>query len=291
MSAGVSDERRKGVSAVVTSFNPGQDLVTVCGSVVDQVGRLIVVDDGSTADVEQVFADCRALGAEIVRHPTNLGIAAALNSGLAAAEGSTHILTLDQDSRVPDGYVEALLEAAVADPDLRVAMVGPGSASGVRTYAPSSAGARVLDLEPIQSGLLLVGAAVDALGPFEQDLFIDGVDTEYWLRARQAGWVAVVAPGAALEHQLGRRHRITVAGRTLGITHAAPFRYYFIARNRVVLVRRHGRSEKRWAIGAVGRDLRHLVITTALVPGRLRRLRETISGLRDGFRGRLGPHS
>lgn len=291
MSEGESESRRAGVVAVITSFNPGQDLVTVCGSVIGQVGRVIVVDDGSTADVEQVLTACAALGADIVRHPVNRGIAAALNSGLAAAPGSPFYLTLDQDSRVPDGYVDALLDASVAVPGARVAMVGPGSASGVRTYAPSSAGARVLDLEPIQSGLLLVGAAVDDLGGFEDDLFIDGVDTEYWLRARRAGWVSVVTPGAALEHQLGRRHQITVAGRTIGVTHAAPFRYYFIARNRVALVRRYGRTEKRWAIGAIGRDVRHLLITTMLVPGRLRRLRETASGLRDGFRGRLGPHS
>lgn len=291
MSAGESEVSRTGVVAVVTSFNPGPDLVTVCRSVVEQVDRLIVVDDGSTVDVEQVFTDCRTLGAEIVRHESNRGIAAALNTGLAAAGRDAHVLTLDQDSRVPDGYVGALLDAADALPAARVAMVGPGSASGVRTYAASSSGARVLDAEPIQSGLLLLGPAVAELGEFEEDLFIDGVDTEYWLRARRAGWVAVVAPGTALEHQLGRHHELRLAGRTLRLTYAAPFRYYFIARNRVALVRRYGRSEKRWAIGAVGRDVRHLVITTVLVPGRSQRLRETAAGLRDGFRGRLGPRS
>ncbi|WP_136519423.1 glycosyltransferase [Cellulomonas telluris] len=279
------------VVAVVTAFQPDDGLLEVVRSVGPQVDRVVVVDDGSSDEAAPVLARAAEAGATVLRQGANLGIGAALNAGLRAA-GDADVLTLDQDSRVPAGYVAALraaLDAARAA-GVAVGMVGPGRATGVRAAAaaPGAASDVVEGREPIQSGLLLPADALAALGPFDAALFIDGVDTEYWLRARAAGFRAVVAPGTQLEHRLGRAHEVRLAGRRLAVTHAAIFRYYYIARNRVVLVRRYGRREPVWALGAVVRDVRHLAITCVLVPGRLARLRETAAGLRDGARGRTG---
>lgn len=283
------------VAAVVTAFHPDEGLVAVCAGVAQQVDHVVVVDDGSGTVADDVLARVAQAGAVVVRQPANLGIGAALNAGIraaraAAAPAEVDVLTLDQDSAVPPGYVAALRGAAAraARAGRPVGMVGPGQATGVRAAAASPAGAVVESREPIQSGLLLPHDAVRALGDFAEDLFIDGVDTEYWLRARAAGRVAVAVPGTELAHRLGRQHEVTVGGRVLGIGHAATFRYYYIARNRVALVRRYGRREPGWAAAALVRDLRHLLIVTVLVPGRRARLVETVAGLRDGLRGRSG---
>lgn len=284
-----------GVVAVVTSFDPDQSLVSVCRSVVGQVDALVVVDDGSDALDEAVMDECTALGATVVRQPSNLGIGAALDAGVARARtlvpgGRPAVLTLDQDSTVPDGYVRALLTALehARAAGVAVAMVGPSAATGLRAATGRDVGGVVLSREPIQSGLLFPPEALAELGDFAAELFIDGVDTEYYLRALQAGLQAVAAPGAYLDHRLGRRHELRVAGKTVPVVHAATFRYYYIARNRVALVRRYGRTMPGWAAGAVVRDLRHLAIVTVAVPGRAARLRETARGLRDGFRGLTG---
>lgn len=284
-----------GVAAVVTAFDPDSSLVTVCRSVVDQVDVLVVVDDGSAAPDETVFDACAALGATILRQPSNLGIGAALDVGVEHARslvpgGRPAVLTLDQDSVVPDGYVAALVEALdrARRAGVRTAMVGPSAATGIRSAAGQDVGGVVFSREPIQSGLLFPADALDELGLFDADLFIDGVDTEFYLRALRAGLRAVVAPDVSLEHRLGRRHEVSIAGRTVPLVHAATFRYYYIARNRVALVRRYGRAFPGWAAGTLVRDLRHLVIVTVAVPGRRARLRETVAGLRDGLRGVTG---
>ncbi len=297
---------RTGVAAVVTAFHPDEHLVRVCRSAVDQVDALVVVDDGTPAPDEAVLDACRALGALVVRHPRNLGIGAALNTGVRTVREQVErgaeldILTLDQDSVLPPGYVVALVAAArrAMLAGVRVAMVGPGQATGVRRAADADGDGAdksdgsatvVYSKEPIQSGLLVPAATFDALGLFADELFIDGVDTELYLRARTRRMHAVAAPDARLEHRLGQRHVVRLAGRELPVVHAAAFRYYYIGRNRVLLCRRYGRSQPTWAVTSVGRDLRHLLVVTVLVPGRRARLRAYGAGLRDGVRGVTGP--
>lgn len=282
------------VAALVTCFSPGAALPALVAAIRPQVGAVVVVDDASppSAQLEGLLRGCVELGAVVLRHERNSGIGAALTTGAARAREelprATALLTFDQDSLPPSDYVAALVAAAnrAAAAGLAVGMVGPSSAGRVRPAA-ARGGAVTLSHEPVQSGLLVPLDVLDRVGGFASELFIDGVDTDLYLRARREGFVAVAAP-TRLEHALGSTHVVRVAGRQLGLVHAAPFRYYYIARNRVHLIRRHGRAEPGWAVGAVLRDLRHLVVTTALVPGRRERLRQTATGLRDGVRGVLG---
>lgn len=293
---GPGSARRSAVGAVITAFQPGAPLVEACRSLVDQVDLVVVVDDGSDAAAARVLDACEQLGVVLVRHGRNRGIGAALNSGVSVVaehflHRPHHVLTLDQDSAVPAGYVQALLAAAgaAAAAGVTVGMVGPDGAGRVRLGAPTTEGDVLHGREPIQSGLLIPSTTFEAVGMFDADLFIDGVDSDFYLRATQAGRPAIVARGTELDHQLGREHVVSLLGRHVGLVHAAGFRYYYIARNRIALLRRHGRHHPRWAARAVLKDARHLALTTMLVPGRIERLRNTVAGVRDGLRGVSGP--
>ena len=73
--------------------------------------ELICVDDGST---DRTFAALAALpDARVVRHETNLGLAAALKTGIAAARGEW-IVPLDADLTFPASHLKDLLEAQKA---------------------------------------------------------------------------------------------------------------------------------------------------------------------------------
>jgi rhamnosyltransferase len=279
-------------AAVITAYQPGPSLTEAVRSVLDQVHHVVVVDDGSPSGAELIEA-CEALGATVVRHEVNRGIGAALNTGIAAARSAdrtlTHVLTMDQDSALPDGYVETLVRAsqAATRSGTRVGMTSPGDIATVRRdrtrgHADFTAGG-----EPIQSGLLLPVSTLDAVGAFDESLVIDGVDTDYWLRALDAGLEAVVAPGVSLTHQLGQPV-VLANGRQLPFVVASRFRYHYQWRNLVLLVRRHGRRHPGWAAGAVVRAARHLAIVTVVAPGRRGRLREASAGLRAGLRGETG---
>lgn len=292
-------QRTPRVAAVVSAFRPGPSLARVCASVAGQVDLVVVVDDGSGPAHEAATAvaldACRASGALVVRHTDNRGIGAALNTGVEAARGRLDltdgfVLTLDQDSAVPAGYVAALATAAAAATahGMRVAMVGPEVVESIGSMVASRpADGPWPGREPIQSGLLVPVTALDVLGGFDAGLFIDGVDSEFYLRAVTRGWDVVVAPGTRLAHRLGSEH--VVAGTGARLVHAATFRYYYIARNRVVLLRRYARRAPAWCARAVLKDLRHLAVTTLAVPGRRARAAATLAGWRDGLRGVDGP--
>jgi rhamnosyltransferase len=76
------------VAAVVTAFRPGPGLVDLVRSLAPQTGRVVVVDDGSGPAADAVLADAETAGAQVVRHDRNRGIAAALNTGIAAARAA-----------------------------------------------------------------------------------------------------------------------------------------------------------------------------------------------------------
>lgn len=285
------------VGAAIAAFGPGSELLAAVESVSTQVAAVVVVlDEHPVAPASREVLDaCRAAGAEIVEHDANRGIGAALNTGVARLgellPALTHVVTLDQDSAVPPGYVDALLTAGAtaAAAGVRVGMVAPDSVGSIVRLPgrrPAPDGVR-LGGEPIQSGLLVPRPVLERTGGFDEDLFIDGVDTDFYLRARDLGLQCVLAPGTRLEHRLGRA--ITVGeDRELPLLVAATFRYHYQWRNLVALLRRHARRHPVWAARAVVRAVRHLAIVTLLAPGRTARLREALAGLRAGLRGERG---
>ncbi|RYB95249.1 glycosyltransferase [Nocardioides oleivorans] len=284
-------------AAVITAFRPGPSLVAAVRSVLGQLDRVVVVDDGSpdagTAAHDDLLLECSSLGATVVHHGTNRGIGAALNTGIREVRGAdvdlTHVLTMDQDSELPPDFVTGLLAAerdAMAS-GVMVGMTSPGAVDTVRRQGTDRGRAFEPGGEPIQSGLLLPVATLEAVGEFDESLVIDGVDTDYWLRALDLGLAAVVAPGVSLSHRLGNPV-VLPGGRQLPFVVASEFRYHYQWRNLLRLVRRHGRRHPGWAAGAVVRATRHLAIVTVLAPGRRGRLREAASGVRAGLRGETG---
>jgi rhamnosyltransferase len=130
------------------------------------------------------------------------------------------------------------------------------------------------------------------------DLFIDGVDSEYFLRCLSAGLRTVIAPDAALGHSLGSMTQASVfgldlvfTGRPFLVRTAASWRYYYIFRNRVLLTREYGRMHPVWALKGILADYRHLAIVTVLASGRWDRICSALAGVFDGLAGRTGPRA
>lgn len=292
--------RRPVVGAVITAFDADRTLLTSIDSLNGQVDLVVVVNDSphlGGKDDQAVLIAAEQRGAVVVDQPANLGIAAALNAGLARLDaqlpGWDAVLTCDQDSVLPPGYVDVLLETwrqGLAR-GIRVGMVAPSAAGNIGRL-PGTAGAGTRDGvriggEPIQSGLLIPRATWRRVGDFDEGLFIDGVDSDFWLRTQDAGAHAVVAP-IAIEHQLGRSVPVRLGPLRLDLTVAADHRYYYRVRNLVLVGKRHLRRHPGWVLRAWSKELRHEAITGLLVPGRRARTGQALLGLVDGLKGIRG---
>lgn len=234
--------------AVITSFRPDEDLLRILDAIAPQVRAVVIVDDGSGDTARGVLGTAEGRGARIIRLEKNGGIAAALNHGIRAAfeMGVDAVVTFDQDSVPPEGFVSALRRAE----DKRRAAGGTSSPlvpeifAGVRQAGRPDARGELRARGVIQSGMLLPRDVVDAVGMMREDLFIDLVDTEFELRCSAAGRPVLAVPGLSLGHALGARYTRrgpAVPGIPRVLTLSAPFRYYYRARNRVLIDRAYWR--------------------------------------------------
>jgi rhamnosyltransferase len=289
-------------AAVVSLFNPTDGVLANTAALLAQVDSVIVVDDGSPQDPARILAKLAEQGCIVERLPQNSGIAAALNAGitkaLTAGAKPNYVLTMDQDSLLDPGYVDALLSAATAaqTAGVPVGMVAPASVRGLPVRRGPVLDGIQLGGEPIQSGLLIPVPVLERLGLFQSSLFIDGVDSEFYLRCEDQGLRTVLAADAALNHALGSQATASVFGKelslgqkTLSVRTAADWRYYYLFRNRLLLARQYARRFPLWTAKGLLADYRHLAIVTLLAPGRRVRLANAVRGIADGARGISGP--
>jgi rhamnosyltransferase len=226
--------------ATVPAYRPDAGFADRLARVSDQVAAVVVIDDGSGA------APTVPDGVELIIQPANLGIAAALNRGIERARelGATHVLTLDQDTVLGDGYVEAAL-GAFDVPDARVGSAVADVINGT-PQVPTWTSPTGLGLAPdaIQSGMLISLACLVDVGGFEEALFIDSVDREFCHRIRARGWDIAIAPGTAIEHAIGRLEPLRDGGE---YEWHEPFRQYYIVRNAIIVARRYRKAERAWS--------------------------------------------
>jgi rhamnosyltransferase len=285
------------IIAVIPAFHPPRELAKRLERLLDQVYRIVIVDDGSDSLRTLGLADDRI---EVVMLNANSGIATALNTGISRARlrGATHILTLDQDSEIPNGYVAAALEVFASNEfrAIPVAAAVPAAVEGIRvTTVRHSDSAR----DPVQSGQLLSVVAIERIGPFAEALVIDSVDSDYTLRARSHGYDLVTVPGSHLDHNLGDPAPIMLFGKHLTLfgkkrfkRYHPPFRTYYMVRNGLVLWRFHRRGNVRWLLHRTGYMALDVVFNSITSPDRLSQFTAIGHGLKDAVTGRLGriPH-
>ncbi|MFZ5917797.1 MAG: glycosyltransferase family 2 protein [Chloroflexota bacterium] len=211
------------VCVIIPTWNGRAFLAYCLPAVAAQLGaeaELVVVDNGSqdgTADwLAQHFPRVRLL-----RNPTNLGFAVAVNQGIRAT-ASEFVVLLNDDTVVDDGWLAALIQAAGSDPD-----VGMCACHILRADAPhlfDSAGIEVdwagvawnrwagdpaethPGLEPeavfgaCGAAALYRRAMLDQIGLFDEDFFAYYEDVDLAWRARRAGWRCLYVPRARLLH-------------------------------------------------------------------------------------------
>lgn len=297
------------VHAIVVTFNPELDvLVREFALLAPQVDQIWLVDNASNQSLAAWVSGLGWAGKlELVQMSANFGLGAAQNAGikLARAAGASHVLILDQDSEPMPDMVDRLLAASnrLQSASVRVAAVAPvyadsatGPASGFvrlgwldfkkQTALP---GEDVVEADfVISSGSLVPVSVLDDIGPMDESLFIDHVDTEWCLRAQSKGYRLFGVPAARMVHTLGdRRTRIWFL-RWRNVPYHSPFRYYYILRNSLLMQRRPYMPLK-WRAAELIRCCRVVCFYGLFAPQRAACLRMMWHGIVDGLCGVSGP--
>ena len=199
---------RAAISVVVPHLNTpellARCLASVAGQRVDAPFEIIVVDNGSTIPPDAVV---EAAGAHLLHEPQP-GPGLARNRGAAAAR--TPVLAfIDADCRAAPGWLQAALDAVMADPahtvvggDIRIDVIDPVNMTGMEAFESVFGFRQRLYIEQrgfsVTANLAMGAAVFAAVGPFGG---IDvAEDLDWGRRAAALGYVTRFVPAMRVYH-------------------------------------------------------------------------------------------
>jgi rhamnosyltransferase len=278
------------VCAVTVTYNPGPMFIENIVAVAAQVGHVVVVDNCSAGETGKWLRELETQGCKVIRNQENLGIAVALNLGVkyALEAGFDWVCTLDQDSRVSDGFILKMLETyRQSNEPEKIAVLAPtyrDRDSGVDLRLKRSRNGQVLTA--MTSGSIMPSSTIRKLGLFDESLYIDAVDIEFCLRARRNGMLILQSP-AVLLHSLGRTTYYQLFGLRVGVTNHSVGRRYYMTRNRLRLLVRYA-SDWSWTWQESRTMLLDATKIVLAEDNRWRKFCAMALGTIDALRGKVG---
>jgi rhamnosyltransferase len=282
------------VCAVVVTFYPDPDVLENLSKIKQQVQSLVVVDNGSpAASLELLRSASALLNFNLVENGENLGIAAALNTGVswAAANSFRWVVLFDQDSAVTEGFIDTMLYAFENNHrGDRLAILVPRyidkrSGTDLPAIIVKTGGLEAA----MTSGTLMRVSTFNENGMFEEDLFIDAVDYEYSLRLRSHGYFIEECDQALLLHSPGAPRVHKFRGRYLFQTaNYSPVRRYYQERNKVWVTRKYWKRFPFFCLKLFFFTSKDYVKCILAEDRKWDKFYYASMGIADGLRGRMG---
>jgi GT2 family glycosyltransferase len=280
--------------AIVVTYHPDAEVIENLATLRQQIGQIVVVDNGSNAAaVAALQAAGGAIGFHLIANPDNLGIGSAQNIGVERALelGAGWVMFFDQDSRITPGFMLTMVEAFHSSRwGGRLGLLVPryidmrhGDAIPVERLASGT-----LEVA-ISSGSLIRTETLQRIGPLLGEMFMDGIDLEYSLRLRRAGFILDECPDAVLFHSPGTPRGHGVAGKTLfKSSNYGPTLRYYQSRNAIWIARHYFREFPGFCSRLIFAKFKDLVKILLVEPGKRAKVGYFFRGVMDGLRGRLG---
>ena len=296
------------VAAVVLNYRtPGDTILAVRAlQASDRPVQDIVVVDNASADGSAAAFREHLAGVRLLETGENLGFSGGSNVGIrdVLGRGADLVLLINADvTLTPDclGHLEAALtaeaDAGIAGPVLVRRAEPDGVASAGMMFSPATGRMRHpehgLPVESLTSrpatwivsgvsgcAMLVRREILQRIGLLDEDYFFSFEDLDFCLRARRAGFSAVVARDAVAYHE---------GSASIGAQSAR--RLYFAARNHLLLAERALTPAN--GLGAWVRRLSIVSLNLAragrgVEMPRVAGLRAVLAGVQDHRRGRYG---
>ncbi|MGN0240130.1 MAG: glycosyltransferase [Candidatus Weimeria sp.] len=213
------------IGAVVVLYNPDE----VTAGIIKRYPRLdsIVLIDNSSKDNSGLFKELDE--AEYIPLINNTGIAAAMNKGirLLVNKGIDYVITMDQDSQLTESIVSIYREYLTSHKEILA--LTPQYLTD-RSVPEDIKGTEKVTFS-LQSGTLFDKRIFDEIGFFDDKLFIEVVDLEFFLRMKTHDIPLIRCNEAVLQHHPAITHEKRIGRKTIRYGVASPLRYYYGARN------------------------------------------------------------
>lgn len=249
-----------------------------------QVGHLFIVDNHSSnlSDIQQLVADYPHT--VLIENDDNKGISHALNqiAGCAEQHGYEWFVTLDQDSVLPPHSIDEYV-SYTQDEDIGIICPSIVDRNMGAEYNPSNKETDYIH-QCITAGNLVRLTAWKKAGGFSEELFIDGVDFDFCLKIRHAGYKILRVNRIHLLQEVGHGKKIPLPfHHQMSVLHHSPTRLYYIARNYLYIGKKH-HQQWHWTLEVAKR----MFIVMCFEHNRWKKLRYMLIGIRHYQKGILG---
>lgn len=272
------------ILAVVVSFNGLERTALAVNALLDKIGHVHIVDNGSDTEsvsiVGSLVADERV---SVTWYHENRGVGHALNVGVTIAKqlGYSWLLTMDQDSIV-DGQMLENYCKAIGENSALVCLT-PNLSFGLKREQTASSFIE----HAITSGNLVNLNIFDVTGLYSEEMFVDCIDFDFSLRVRKAGYTIYKVHDAHMSHQLGE----TMESRPLLnriYTRHPPLRRYYMFRNHMYMFEKYICSFPLFILKLTLSNLMLLLLIPVYDKKPLLSLSFIFRGIRDYFKGVSG---
>jgi rhamnosyltransferase len=228
------------VAAVVTTFNAGDSIRPNLERIAGQVDVLIIVDDSGDPFRAKAMNYAEIGNAIVLQNEDNLGIAAALNRGVAQAEqlGCDWVITLDDDTLVSMSYMDDVFKFIQTGAQPSAGLIACSRGGGNPSPSRRDNGFTI-KRTLITSGCVFELKTFRDVGGFDENLFIDLVDFDFCTKLRKSGRSIVLLDKQGMDHRVGNSGTVRLLGKTVVIYNHSPFRLYYQIRNVFSFARKH----------------------------------------------------
>lgn len=295
----------KKIVAIAVSFLPNiNDLKSLLEAISPQVTLVVVVDNTPNPNPNLLSCCAKLNNLKLISLGENFGIAYAQNRGIEWAQefGADYVLLLDQDSiPFPDMVSKLMKYYSSDDANSRVAAIGPvtvDTRSNIKSYFLTTcfwlpfryipnkkkSGNLISVSFLIASGSLINMSAISRIGGKRSNYFIDHVDTEWCLRARQNGFKLLGVHDAFLKHTLGDTVKRVWFLYARHVAYHSALRDYYMFRNTIHLLR-DVKISFSWQVFMLYRLIQFMMYFLIFAQDRKIRLRLMFLGLFHGLKG------
>lgn len=230
-------------AVIIVLYNPSvEEVLENIRSYCNEIDAIYFVDNTSTANERFNNVD----GVKYMPMYNNLGLCKGLNIGCREAikDGFDILITMNMDTFCPKGTIKSLISAVENNPE-------KAYGTNIKLIYRDSKGKRIFSEEAkfpekneeiywtIMSGNAFSSKCFNAVGGFDESLFIDNLDRDFSFRLRRAGFPIVRLGKIFIFQEFGNMTTFNIGIKKLHIANLSPFRYYYIFRNEYYLRKKY----------------------------------------------------
>lgn len=266
------------IGCVVVLYNPNIQVLNNIKAY-PKIDQLVLVDN-SLKNNEKLFSSI-LLNDNVIYKPlfNNFGIARALNLGIKSLnENIDFVITMDQDSNLTSRVMSVYRKYILSHNNIYA--LTPQYKTD-RNTIKSTRGVNKVNLS-MQSGSLFNVKLFKKIGYFDERLFLDVVDWEFFLRMRKYGYNLIRCNEAVLVHSPAQTNSKKILFKEIKYGVASPIRYYYQARNLLWVGRKYN------SIKLYSNLLVKMFKILILFNNKIQYLKYFNKGIRDAKDNRLG---